>query len=48
MQVYALGYAGICVGLRKYMRWAMQVYALGFADACEGHRRYERVTLIYI
>ena len=28
MQVYALGYAGICVGLRKYMRWAMQVYAL--------------------
>ena len=44
MQVYALGYAGICVGLRKYMRWAMQVYALGFADVCEGHRRYERVT----
>ena len=44
MQVYALGYAGICVGLRTYMRWAMQVYALGFADACEGHRRYERVT----
>ena len=44
MQVYALGYAGICVGLRKYMRWSMQVYALGFADVCEGHRRYERVT----
>ena len=28
-QVSALGYAGICVGLCKYMHWALQTSARG-------------------
>ena len=33
-QVSALGYAGICVGLCRYLHWAMQVYALSYASIC--------------
>ena len=27
--------AGICVGLCRYMHWAMQVYALSYAGICD-------------
>ena len=29
--------AGICVGLCRYLRWAMQVSALGYAGICIEH-----------
>ena len=31
--------AGICIGLYRYMHWAMQVSAMRVVVVCEGHRR---------